>query len=433
MLVLSRPLAILSMLTVVVATPDYASSQVLLPGVTTGRAVSKAEREFREGIAALQKNDLTAAEAAFNRSIKLDANAAGPYLGLAQVVLARGQKSAAEPYLKQAVALAPADASIQTTWGAYLYSQRELPEAEAALRKALALDPKLAAAHVHLGDMYLTAFQKPDEAIAEYRTALGLAPQHAGAHYALGLAFLAKNDLAHGETALLAAIKIVPRNPLPHHALGRVYAAQRRWDKALAAFDTAIKALPSFSAPHLERGQVFAATGDDERAVQEYAAAQRKDPKRALGHVSIGMVHQRNQRWVPAEQAYLTAVKLEPGNAVAYNNLAWMAADRKVNTAQALAWAQKAVALAPNVSEFQGTLAWVYRAQGDLPRAERTLRAAAAMTPARATVVFNLGRIYLEQGKKTQALAEMKRALIIDPGFAGASEARKTLKELGSG
>ena len=428
---LSRPLAILSMLAVVVGTPCDAGSQILIPDLTTKPAVSPAEKAFKDGIVALEKKDLSSAEAAFNRSIKLDGKAAGPYLGLAQVVLARGQKAAAEQYLKQAVTLAPDNASIQTTWGAFLYSQKELPEAEAALRKALTLDPKQAAAHVHLGDMYLTAFRKPDEAIREYRAALALAPQHPGAHYAMGLALLAKNDLGQAETEFLAASKIAPQNPLPHHALGRVYATQRRWDEALTAFDAAIKALPSFAAPHLERGQIFAAKGDDERAIQEYAEAQRKDPKRAVGSLAIGMVHQRHQRWVQAEQAYLAALKIEPAHAVAYNNLAWMAADRKVNTTQALAWARKAVELAPKVPEFHGTLAWVYRAQGDLARAERTLRAAAAMTPQRATIVYSLGRIYLEEGKKALALAEMQKALAIDPKFAGADEARKTLKELG--
>lgn len=406
-----------------------AGIDIVLPGL--GAPVTPAEKLFQSGIAALKANDLAKAEDSFNASLKLDAGAAAPYMGLAQVALRRGQKSVAEGHMKQALALAPDTASIQTTWGTYLYSQRELPEAEAALRKATTLDPRAVIARVQLGDLYLVGFNKADEAIKEYRAAIAIAPAHAGAHYALGLALATTNDFGGAETALVQASKLAPTNPLPLHALGRLYAGQRNYDKALASYQAALKALPTFAAPHLERGHVFAAKGDDSAALKEYAEAQKLDPKRAVGHLNIGMVHQRHSRWAEAEQAYLAAVKIEPKNAVAYNNLAWMAADRKVNLTKALEWAQKAVALDPKMPEFQGTLGWVYRAQGNLDKAEQTLRAAAAAKPSRPAVVFTLARVYIERGKKAQAASEIKRALALDPNFPGADLARKHLKDLG--
>ena len=42
-------------------------------------------------------------------------------------------------------------------------------------------------------------------------------------------------------------------------------------------------------------------------------------------------------------------------------------------------------------------------------------------------MIYNLGRVYLEEGKKTEGIAELKRALSVAPAFPGADEARKTL------
>ena len=347
------------------------------------------------------------------------------------VALRQGKKDAVEENMKKALALAPASASIHTSWGTYLYTQRDLPAAEAALRKAISIDSNTMAAHLHLGDMYLVAFRKPDEAIKEYRAAIAAAPLHPGAHYALGLAFLAQGADQQGETELVQAAKLAPTNPLPQHVLGRLYASHKQYDKALAAFDAAIKALPAFPAAHFERGQVFVAKGDDAQALKAYAEAQKHDPKRAIGITNIGMVHQRNRRWAQAEEAYLSAVKISRAMRSPYNDLAWMAAERQADAARALDWAKKAVALEPDIPQLQVTLGWVYRAAKDLPKAEQVLRAAAALKPQVPSALYYLGRVHMEQGKKAEAVSEFKRALALQADFDGASEARRYLKELG--
>jgi tetratricopeptide (TPR) repeat protein len=391
--------------------------------------VTPAERHFDAGVKALEINNLAAAEAAFRESLKLDAKAAAPYMGLAQVALRRGQNDAARKFMEQAVAFAPEAASVQTTWGTYLFASRELPEAEAALRKAASLDARNVIARIHLGDLYLTGFRKADDAIAQYKAALAIDPTHPGAHYAMGLALLLKRDPA-AERELTEAAKLAPANPLPLHALGRMYTSAKRYDEALQAFERTIKVAPLFPAPHVERGHILLARNNAAGAILEYQIAQQKDPKRSVGLTNVGMAEQSRGRWAEAERAYLAAVKIEPKNVVAYNNLAWMAADRKVNLGSALQWAQKAVSLAPAVPEVVGTLGWVYRAQGDLAKAEETLRRAASLKPERADVAYNLGRVCLERGKTKEGLAQLQKALALDPAFAGAAEARKTLQQV---
>jgi tetratricopeptide (TPR) repeat protein len=423
-------IALAGMLLVTSATA--ATADIAIPGILA-RPITPGEKLFQAGVAALNANDLARAEESFRASLKLDAKAAAPYMGLAQVALRRGQNAAAEQHMKTALSLAPETASIQTSWGTYLYSQRELPEAEAALRKAAALEPNLVVARVQLGDLYLSGFNKPLEAIKEYQAAIAIDSKHAGAHYALGLAHIARNDLAQAEPALAQATKLAPSNPLPFHTLGLLYAEQRKTDQALAMFAAAIKAAPGFATPHVARGTLMASKGDDNNALKEFAEAHKKDPRSTIGLTNIAVVHQRNQRWAEAEAAYLSAVKIQPKSALAYNNLAWMAADRKVNLDQALAWANKAVSLDPTVPEFLGTLGWVHRGRGDLAKAEETLRKATSIKPQSVTATITLGRILLERGKKSEAAAAFKQAIAIDPNYVGANEARQRLKELGQG
>ena len=333
--------------------------------------------------------------------------------------------------MKKALELAPASASIHTAWGTYLYAMRELPEAEEALRKATALDPTAVLARIQLGDIYAVGFRKFDEAIAcPGCLEVGAQSRRRALRARLGLGHQRRSDRRVGTPQ---AAKLAPKNPLAHHTLGRLYFQQGKYDRALEAFDAALGAYPGFAAPNVERGNIFAARGDDDRALVEYRKAQDKDPKRSVGFTNIGMVHQRRAPWAEAEKAYLAAISVEPVNVVALNNLAWMAADRKVKLTEALAWSTKAVSFGAGRRGVQGTLGWVYRARGDMAEAEQDADEGRNMKPERAAVVYTLARLYLEQGKTAPAVTALKRALAIDPKFSDADAARKKLKELGAG
>ena len=72
--------------------------------------------------------------------------------------------------------------------------------AETLFRKASDLDPKLDAAYVALGDLYLSR-EDPQQAIAAYEKAIAGNPRNSAAHYGLGLAYrrTGQNDKAESE------------------------------------------------------------------------------------------------------------------------------------------------------------------------------------------------------------------------------------------
>ena len=75
-----------------------------------------------------------------------------------------------------------------------------LNQVEALLKKASALDPSFADAHLQLGNLY-SQERRYENAVPEYQQALRLDPNIPDAHYRLGQAYvhLGKKDLAEKE------------------------------------------------------------------------------------------------------------------------------------------------------------------------------------------------------------------------------------------
>ncbi|MBZ5668712.1 MAG: tetratricopeptide repeat protein [Acidobacteriia bacterium] len=79
-------------------------------------------------------------------------------------------------------------------------SQAYLDQVESLLKKAIALDPSFAEAHLQLGNLY-SQRKKYAEAVPEYQQALRLSPNVPDAHFRLGQAYsrVGKKDLADKE------------------------------------------------------------------------------------------------------------------------------------------------------------------------------------------------------------------------------------------
>ena len=357
---------------------------------------SPAESEYRKGLTDLVKGDLNTAEAAFKQSLQLEPKQIISILGLADIAVRRGQGKVAEEYLRRALTLAPNSSEVQRAWGRYLYSQKKFVPAEAAFKKAIVSNPKSADPRVDLADLYLKGLRNFPEAINTYKSALALAPTLASAHYGLGVA--------------LAGVK--------------------QYSQALDSLSATLKAQPQFTQAYLARGEIFEVTGENDKALAEYAAALKANPKFAQAHVKIGMIQERKKQTAEAEKSYLAAIELDSNQPIAYNNLAWAAAERRTRLDDALVWAKKAVELAPAAPEFQDTLGWVYRARGELDKATSALQKAASAKPELAEVIYHLGVVYAENGKTNDAEATLRKALALKKDFAGADDARKRLNSL---
>jgi tetratricopeptide (TPR) repeat protein len=391
---------------------------------------SVAQDELRRGVEALQKGDLNAATAAFNESAKLDPKIYAPLLGLAEVSLRRNQPKEAEGFIQRALKLAPKSAELQTAAGRVAFANRQLPLAEERLKRAVAIDPNFFSAQIDLGDLYLDTLRKPRDAAEYYRAASKIDPNHAGAHYGLGRALAGLGDTVGALAEFETAAKLAPKNPLPVQAAGEMELALDRHDKALATFDQALKIQPNFVPAMLGKGDAYLAKRDSANALTAYRAAASAAPKLAGPQMKLGMLLQQLQRPEEAETAYLAAVAIDQNLAVAYNNLAWMAAERRTKLDDALKWAQRAVKLAPSQKQFLDTLGWVQRQRGEVDQALATLEKAAKMQPPLGSVLVHLGVVYEDKGRAKDALAAYQQALALKQPSPEARFAEKRVEAL---
>lgn len=142
--------------------------------------------------------------------------------------------------LREAVALDPTSALYRDILGVLLVQLRRPDLAVEQFQEAVALDRQFADAHFHLG-VALAESMKWTEAVAAYRHALSLATLTVPdlAHQNLGLGLYHLHQYQEAERELRFAISLSPQMQAAYHHLGLVLVAQGRLDEARLAFTRA--------------------------------------------------------------------------------------------------------------------------------------------------------------------------------------------------
>ena len=171
----------------------------------------------------------------------------------------------------------PESAPHQTSLGSSYLEVGRIPEAIAALEKAVRLDPKSAQAHNFLGGALLAA-GRPQEALSHLRRASALAPEDAHLHFNLGKGFSAARQPADAAREFRAAIRLFPEFSEAHDELGVLLFSRNRLTEALASFQRAVDLAPDSAIAHSDLGGALAQAGRTEEALQHVRRALELDP-----------------------------------------------------------------------------------------------------------------------------------------------------------
>lgn len=367
-----------------------------IPHELKNQSPGPAAEHFNEGISLLRKGDSKGAQVAFQKSLESDPKHIGALAGLAEALLQQGHHQEARAPVQQALALQPKNGAVHRAWGRYLSSQKEFKKAEEAYLKAVQLDFKDASAYMDLGNLYLGGLNRPNQAAKAFASAVKLTPNEPNAHFGLGTSYSLLKRPKEAFAELEEAVRLAPNNPIAYLAIGNLHKEQKNYDKALAAYTSALKIEPRFVDAAMAKGDLLAAQGNFDEA----------------------------------KQSYKSVVELDPNQAHAYNNLAWIAAEQKAQLDDAVTWAKKAVLLGPSVPQFKDTLAWVYRARGDLSQAVETLTATLSVTADDPAMTYHLGIVLAEQGKTSEAIETFKKAIKLHLGPAMAKDAEQRISVL---
>jgi tetratricopeptide (TPR) repeat protein/TolB-like protein len=144
------------------------------------------------------------------------------------------------------------------------------PQAEAAARKALALDSTLAEAHISLGYAQLVYERDYDEAGREFELALRLRPGEASAHdyYAYYLTAVGRlpEAIAERETAR----RLDPTSPLFVTALGEAYYHTRQFDLTIEETRKSLDLDPTYLVALINEGRALEQKGRHAEARSAY-------------------------------------------------------------------------------------------------------------------------------------------------------------------
>lgn len=172
------------------------------------------------------------------------------YMTIAQVYSQAKRYPDAEAVIRKAIALTPKPEDQEMPrfmLGSVLEREKKFDEAEVQFKKVLAIDPLNAAAANYLGYMLADRGVRLEESVSYIKKALQLEPNNGAYLDSLGWAYLKMDRPDLAETPLEKAGRLIANDPTVEEHLGHLYLklgkdvqAQQEWERALKAWPTAI-------------------------------------------------------------------------------------------------------------------------------------------------------------------------------------------------
>jgi len=313
--------------------------------------------------------------------------------------------------------------------------KKDFQRAVDALQKYLAEKPDDALAHFQLGFAY-DRMTKYDEATAEYRRAIELDPKLAAAYQNLG-ALLVKGKPAEAKQLLATAAQLQPENIEVIFLLGIAEEGLARPEQSIEYFRKAARARPDNFQFRLVYARKLLEFGRAAEAEPEFRAAiAMKDdvPEAHLGLADSLVAQRKPTEAILPLRKYLT---LQPADSNSRVQLAWLLFDgekfedaeaelgraeaagvaspaamklraslfiRQRRFDEAVTVATKIVEAEPTNSEWHARLGRLYLEKRDFPAAERELLAALRLNSKLTDAVRDLAAVYYLGEKYAAAL-----------------------------
>ena len=294
-----------------------------------------------------------------------------------------------------------------------LFQEGHIADAEAGFRAIMKRDPRHFDA-VHLAGVAAAMSGRAEEGATLIRRALAINPRSAAAHGNLGSTFIRLGRYSDGLISLDRALAIDPKAANAHHNRGFALMKLKRLDDAIAAFDRAIALQPNFAAAHNDRGSALMDQYRLEEALAAYEKALSLNPHAPGNMVNVALILCELQRHAEALAMADTALRLDPqhSSSLIMRTRALLALGR---AAEALTTIERVFQADPK--SVQAHL-WRAAALNLLAQPEAALVAAEqarALAPQDATVHNNYGFALGNLGRLEEALASYDVALTLNP------------------
>ncbi len=257
--------------------------------------------------AAGQTRPRAATEQELIRNAARNPASAEAHYALASFYFQNGRPDRAVPSFERATELAPSSAVYWKALGAAYAAQSRFGLAEAPLRKACDLDPKLEGACYYLGRNLYTE-NRFEPALAAFEKALKFGPPASRwlVQRGLGLALEALGRSEDAAKAFRAAVESAPANiradedPRVDYAVFLMRLG--RLDEAAGVLQHHLKRFPASARGRFELGRVLNQKGELEAAAKHLEEAIKADPQYWAAHLLLGRVYIGLGRYAEGER-----------------------------------------------------------------------------------------------------------------------------------
>ena len=242
------------------------------------------QQQLAEAIALLQRRDFAAAQAGFLAILNRDPRNfdALHYAGVAAAQAGRLEEGA--DFIRRALAINPRHAAAQGNLGFALIRLGQYEEALSSLDRAVAMDPKAANAHHNRG-FALLKLKRLDQSVIALDRAIALKPDNVEAHNDRACALM---DQFKFEDALAGCEKALSLRPdWPPYLVNKalILFGLQRPVEALAAADAAVRIRPEDTAGLMVRAQALLALGRPAEGLATIDLALKINPELVQGYL----------------------------------------------------------------------------------------------------------------------------------------------------
>jgi len=271
-------------------------------------------------------------------------------------------------------------------------SDKRYVEARQSLHEALGKNPEEFRALQLLVRSYV-AQKQVSGAVGEIRTYAAEHPKSAAAQFFLGRLLIETGDRAGGQRAMSAAKALDPEFTRADLSLAQINLLQANWKDARQELDALLSTKGENSTARQWLGMLEVSQGNPTAAIADFRKV----------------------------------LESQPNNAIALNNLAFLLAENS-QAAEALKYAERAVEMAPDRPEFEGTLGWVLYRKGLFDAAVMHLQSAVSKGGS-VRQQYYLAAAYFRKGDEVRGHAILTAALRKDPTLPEAQLAQQAAHE----
>ncbi|MCI0568157.1 MAG: alkaline phosphatase family protein [Acidobacteria bacterium] len=234
-------------------------------------------------------------------------------------------------------------------------------------------------------------------------------------HANLAAVLTAKGDLDGGEAEFKKALESNPDTGSALMGLSRIQESKGRPDQALALLQRMVgRRMYQEPSILIRMAELFQKSGREEDGLIYFEELRNSGLEEPLLDTATGMLYSALNRPGEAEKAFRQALLRDPLSLPAMEEF-FLFSDRREELPSLVPDLEAAIHNEEGSFMHHNWLALAYRRQGNLEGAERELKRAADLGPDQVGPVANLGSLYLQENRVTEAVAVLEQALARDP------------------